>query len=144
MHQGHGLNYFPMPISLTTKKRCTVVQVMRPYSGGKLINKVQKAGKVSNCRTKGRSEPLLSKPRTQSAPRSWGTHPFPPLPREKTWLGHFSARPTTAPRNSGKENVVGTKIIWGTSPPHILQIYSLHQVATGPPRLPMFHFGTVE
>jgi hypothetical protein len=58
-----------------------------------------------------------------------------------------------APRNSGRENVVGIIIVWWTIPPLILQIYSQHQVATGtpfhvPPRrrgiiIAIFHdFGT--
>ena len=58
-----------------------------------------------------------------------------------------------APRNSGRDDTAGIIIVWWTSPPLILQIHSLHQVATGtpshlPPRrrgiiIAIFHdFGT--
>ena len=43
------------------------------------------------------------------------------------------ARPIAAPRNGRRDNVEGIMITWGTSPPPILQIHSLHQVATGTP-----------
>jgi len=43
------------------------------------------------------------------------------------------ARPTTAPRNSTRNNAAGIMIVWCTSPPRILWIHSLHQVATGTP-----------
>ena len=38
-----------------------------------------------------------------------------------------------APRNSGRDKAVGIIIVWKTSPPLILQIHSLHQVATDTP-----------
>ena len=40
------------------------------------------------------------------------------------------ARPTAAPRNRGRDDAAGIIIVWRTSPPHILQIHSLDQVAT--------------
>ena len=43
------------------------------------------------------------------------------------------AQPTAAPRSSGRDNAAGIMIIWWTGPPRILQIHSLHQVATGTP-----------
>jgi len=39
----------------------------------------------------------------------------------------------TAPRNIGRDNAAGLMIIWGTSPPRILQIHSMHQVTTDTP-----------
>jgi len=44
-----------------------------------------------------------------------------------------SARPTAAPRNGRRDNAAGIMTIWWTSPPPILQIHSLHQVAMGTP-----------
>jgi len=38
-----------------------------------------------------------------------------------------------APSNSGRDNAAGIIIVWWTSPPLILQIHSLHQIATGTP-----------
>jgi len=38
-----------------------------------------------------------------------------------------------APRNSGRDNAAGIIIVWWTSPPLILQIHSLYQIATGTP-----------
>jgi len=43
------------------------------------------------------------------------------------------ARPTAAPCNSRRDNAAGIKIVWRTSPPLILHIHSLHQVATVTP-----------
>ena len=58
-----------------------------------------------------------------------------------------------APRNSKRDNAAGIIVVWWTCPPLILQIHSLHQIATGtpsrvPPRrrgiiIAIFHdFGT--
>ena len=44
-----------------------------------------------------------------------------------------SAHPTAAPRICAINDEVGIVNIWGLSPPDILQIHSLHQVATGNP-----------
>jgi len=50
------------------------------------------------------------------------------------------ARPTAAPRNSGRDTAVEIRIIWWTRHPRILQIPSLHQVATGTPfHVPLRH-----
>jgi len=38
-----------------------------------------------------------------------------------------------APRNSGRKNAVGFIIVWWPSPPLILQLHLLHQVATDTP-----------
>jgi hypothetical protein len=50
-------------------------------------------------------------------------------------LKYCQWRPTSAPqsRNGVRDNASGIMIKWGTSPPCILQIHSLHQVATGAP-----------
>jgi len=42
-------------------------------------------------------------------------------------------KPTTAPRNSGRDNAAGIMIIWWASPPRILHIHSMLQVATDTP-----------
>jgi len=55
------------------------------------------------------------------------------LVQNQSFWNIVTARPTAAPRNSGRDNAAGIMIIWWTSPPLILQIHSLHQVATGTP-----------
>jgi len=55
------------------------------------------------------------------------------LVQKQSFWNIVGARPTAAPRNSGRDNAARRMMTWWTSLPHILQIHSLHQVATGTP-----------
>jgi len=50
------------------------------------------------------------------------------IQKQSFWM-IVGARPTAAPRNSGRDNASGIMVVWRTSPPRILQIQSLHQIA---------------
>jgi len=55
------------------------------------------------------------------------------LVQNQSFWNIVGARPTAAPRNSGRDNAAGILIIWWSSPPRILQIHSLHQFAMSTP-----------
>jgi len=53
---------------------------------------------------------------------------------QNQWFWNIvSARSTAAPRIGGRDNAAGIMIVWRTSPPLILHIHPLHQVATVTP-----------
>jgi len=55
------------------------------------------------------------------------------LVQNQSFWNIVGARPTAAPRNSGRDNAAGITIVWRTSPPLILHINSVKQVATATP-----------
>jgi len=52
---------------------------------------------------------------------------------DKSFWSIVAVQPVAAPCISGRDNKAGKMNVWGPSPPHILQIQSLHQVVTFTP-----------